>query len=114
MIMRILTAAALLALAACNTAPGAATGIGRLGNNLPADPMPRATPQPALLTAKERLVGAIEANNCALNAGNVAAVMTQATISSAELRDLVPQLEAEGRAEVSGDGAIRVLSDRCI
>ena len=71
------------------------------------------TPQPTLMTAKERLVNAIEDNGCALTAGNVGTVLTEATISQSELTSLVPQLEAEGRAEVAGTD-IRILSDRCI
>ncbi|SEM83256.1 hypothetical protein SAMN04488003_10578 [Loktanella fryxellensis] len=113
MITRILVVGLALTVAAC--APvGDANGISRLGNNLPADPMPRATPQPALLTAKERLVGAIEANDCALTAGNVGNVLTQATISREELAGIVPELQAEGRVEASDNGTIRVISDRCI
>lgn len=111
MITRILSVTAILALAACSSN---GSGIGRLGNNLPANPVPRATAQPAVLTAKERLVGAIEANGCALTADNVGAVLSQATISREELIDLTPQLQAEGRVETAGDGAIRVMSDRCI
>ena len=111
MMNRILTATAALALAACSS-NGA--GIRPLGNDLPADPAARITPQPAVLTAKERLVGAIEANGCALTADNVGAVLTQATISREELIELTPQLQAEGRVETAGDGAIRVTSDRCI
>ena len=111
MITRILSVTAALTLAACASN---GTGIRPLGNNLPANPVPRATPQPAVLTAKDRLVGAIEANGCALTATNVGAVLTQATISREELIQLTPQLQAEGRVETAGDGAIRVLSDRCI
>ena len=111
MIARIASALAVLSLAACASS---GTGIRPLGNNLPANPVPVATPQPAVLTAKERLVGAIESNGCALTADNVGAVLTQATISREELVQLTPQLQAEGRVETSGDGAIRVTSDRCI
>ena len=111
MIVRIASVAAALTLAACSSN---GTGISRLGNDLPANPVPVATPQPAVLTAKERLVGAIEANNCALTADNVGAVLSQATISREELVQLTPQLQAEGRVETSGNGSIRVLSDRCI
>ena len=98
------------ALSACS--PGVPSMIG----TMPADPMDRApvTPQPALLTAKERLVAGIEANGCELNMNNVSNVLTDATISQQELVSLTPQLEAEGRVEVSGSGAIRVISDRCI
>ena len=34
--------------------------------------------------------------------------------SREELLQLTPQLQAEGRVEVSGSGSIRVMSDRCI
>ena len=109
MIMRLLTVTAVLGLSACAT-----VGVRPLGNDLPANPAARITPQPAVLTAKERLVGAIEANGCALTAENVGTVLTQATISREELITLTPQLQAEGRVETAGDGAIRVTSDRCI
>jgi len=107
---------ALIALGACS---GNSLGIDRLGNNMPATPMAAATPapmttQPKLLTAKERLVGAIEDNGCELNATNVGTILTSATISREELLQLTPQLSEEGRAEVSGSGAIRVMTDRCI
>jgi hypothetical protein len=72
-----------------------------------------ATPQPVAMTAKERLVNAIEANGCTLTADNVSNVLTDATISSSELSSLAPQLEAEGRVRVSGSGAISVLTDTC-
>ncbi|MCA1776399.1 MAG: hypothetical protein LC676_12530 [Loktanella sp.] len=71
------------------------------------------TPQPVAMTAKERLVNAIESNGCTLTAENVQSVLTDATISSAELSNLAPQLEAEGRVRVSGSGAISVLTDTC-
>ena len=98
------------ALSACS--PGVPPMVG----TMPADPMDRApvTPQPALLTAKERLVAGIEGNGCELTVDNVSSVLRDATISQQELVTLTPQLEAEGRVEVSGSGAIRVISDRCI
>ena len=111
MIKRILSVTAILALSACATN---STGISRLGNNLPADPMVRATPQPALLSAKDRLVGAMESNGCALTVDNAGAVLTQATISKSEMQPLILQLQSEGRVDVAGDGAIRLTSDRCI
>lgn len=113
MIMRSLTVITVLSLTACAPA-GNSMGINRLGNNLPANPVPRATPQPALLPAKERLVGAMEANGCALTVNNAGAVLTQATISKAEMQPLILELRSEGRVDVAGDGAIRVTSDRCI
>lgn len=71
------------------------------------------TPQPVLLTAKERLVTAIENNGCALTTDNVGAILSEATISQNELLQLTPQLVSEGRAEVAGTGTIRARTDRC-
>ncbi|MBS1304211.1 hypothetical protein [Loktanella sp. SALINAS62] len=110
--IRYLAPLALLSVTACTS------GIPDLGRNMPADPMdrvaPAPTPQPTVLTAKERLVRGIENNGCTLTTTNAGAVLTDATISQAELASLIPQLESEGRVEVSGDSAIRVVSDRCI
>ena len=72
------------------------------------------TPLPATLAPKERLVAAIAANNCLLTASNVDTILTQARITQPELRALTAELAAEGRAEVSGEGTIRVLTDTCI
>ncbi|MEY1555051.1 hypothetical protein AB3Y40_05400 [Yoonia sp. R2331] len=74
---------------------------------------PAPTPAPVMLTAKERLVGAIEANGCQLNASNVGAILSEATIGTEELKSLTAELSAEGRAEVAGDGAIRVTTSTC-
>ena len=75
-------------------------------------PAPRPAPVP-IMTAKNRLVSAIEGQGCELNASNVSVVLTNATISSDELKDLVPQLQSEGRVEVKNGGAIRVISSQC-
>jgi hypothetical protein len=72
----------------------------------------RALPPPP--PPKERLLAAIEANGCVLTAGNVEAILLRANLTQADLRVLTPELAAEGRAEVSGSGAIRVLTDNCI
>ena len=71
-------------------------------------------PLPPILAPKERLVAAIAANGCLLTAANVATVLSAAGITQEELRAFTPQLAAEGRAEVSGEGTIRVLTDTCI
>ncbi len=81
--------------------------------------LPAATSQPRPQTLppappKERLVAAIEASGCVLTAGNVEAILLRANLTQADLRTLTPELAAEGRAEVSGEGAIRILSDNCI
>ena len=72
------------------------------------------TPLPATLAPKERLVAAIAANNCLLTASNVNTILTQARITQPDLRALTAELAAEGRAEVSGEGTIRVLTETCI
>lgn len=72
------------------------------------------TPPVVHLSATERFVQAVEAQNCVLNTENVGVILANATLSNADLLQIVPQLEAEGRAEVSGSGSIRVLTDNCI
>lgn len=112
---RALSLTAVLALSAC--AGGITVPDLRSGRPAPA-PTPVVAPapiqQPTIRTAKERLVGAIEANNCVLNKDNSGAIMTEATIGRSELELLIVELKSEGRVEISGDSAIRVLSDRCI
>lgn len=74
------------------------------------------TIQPAALTAapEVRLVSAIERNGCLMTASNVETILLDANLTQAELVEITPQLAAAGRAEVSGEGAIRVLTDNCI
>ena len=76
----------------------------------------RATPapMPATLTPKERLVAAIAANGCVLTADNVSVILSQSQVPQADVRALTNELAAEGRAEVSAAGTIRVLTDTCI
>lgn len=78
----------------------------------PLTPTP-VVPATPVMTAKERLVSAIEGQGCELNATNVGAVLTDATITREELVQLTPILQSEGRVEVSGSGAIRVRSSQC-
>ncbi len=70
--------------------------------------------QAAPLAPKDRLVAAIEANNCVLTASNVEPILLQANLTQADLVSLTPELAAEGRAEVAAEGTIRVLTDNCI
>ncbi len=67
-----------------------------------------------ILTAKERLVLAIEGQGCELNKDNVGVILSDATISADELQSIIPQLQAEGRVAVKDTGAIRVNSSNCI
>lgn len=77
-------------------------------------PAPAPVPQPTILTAKERLLAAIEAQGCVLNAGNVSNVLAAAVITREDLLQLTPQLQSEGRVEVAGSGGIRSTSANCI
>ena len=73
-------------------------------------PAPAAIPR----TPEDRLVAAIEANNCVLTASNVEPILLQANLTQAELAAIVPELAAAGRAEVAATGTIRVLTNNCI
>lgn len=119
--IRITTVVAFLSLSACSVVTDFRAGMG--GNSTPAPvatvtpvvaPMVPVTPTPQVLTAKERLLAAIEGQGCELNATNVGAVLTDAVITREELLQLTPQLQTEGRVEVSGSGAIRSTSSLCI
>jgi hypothetical protein len=103
----LITLAAVLALAALSACGGTprAGGPGMAQPSLPAPP-------PA--APKDRLVAAIEAQNCVLTRQNVEAILLDANITQAELSALTPELAAEGRAEVAAEGTIRVLTDNCI
>ena len=70
--------------------------------------------QAATAAPADRLVAAIETEGCLLTRDNVGAVLLRANLTQADLGTLTPQLAAAGRAEVSGEGTIRVLSDNCI
>lgn len=76
------------------------------------DPVPVTLPPPA--PPKDRLVAAIEQNGCLLTAENAGAILLRANLTQAEVRELVPQLASEGRAEVAASGTIRILSDNCV
>ena len=92
----------------------------RLTNDLVATPpAPSVSPAapvfiPSNIAPKERLVAAIAANGCVLTAANVDTILLQAQLMQPELRPLTNELAAEGRAEVSGEGTIRVLTETCI
>tara|TARA_R110002051_G_scaffold50280_1_gene97415 strand:- start:1780 stop:2133 length:354 start_codon:yes stop_codon:yes gene_type:complete len=107
-----------LSLAGCGTITDFRSGLGNTFSR-PPTATPAVAPAPVrpaapVLTAKERLVVAIEGQGCELNATNVGAVLSNATITRDELLDLTPQLQSEGRVVVSGSGAIRVTSPKCI
>jgi hypothetical protein len=89
------------------------------GIRLPASnpaPAPAAAAVPAPLTGSptDRLVAAIGEAGCVLTSANRDAVLTRAGLGLTDLATIVPQLNAEGRAEASGEGSIRILSDVCI
>ncbi|NDV01474.1 hypothetical protein [Pseudoroseicyclus tamaricis] len=64
--------------------------------------------------AEDRLVSAIEAQGCVLTSANVDSVLLSANLTADELRVITEQLVEAGRAELSGEGAIRILSTNCI
>jgi hypothetical protein len=83
------------------------------------DLLPGAAPAPAAVapapvdSPEVRLVGAIENQGCVLTASNVGSVLLAANLTQQELVEITPRLADAGRVEVAGDGAIRVLTDRC-
>ncbi|WPY95743.1 hypothetical protein T8T21_06370 [Limimaricola variabilis] len=109
--MRMISAfLALGALGAC-TAGAQIGGIGAQGSLGSVSPAAARAPQAA---PADRLVAAIEAQGCAITADNVAQVLLKANLTQQQLLELGPQLTAQGRAEVTDDGTIRVLTDNCI
>lgn len=96
---RIVPITALIALSAC-------------GMRLPFATPP--APVAPVLSATERFVNAVEGQGCVLTTDNVGVILANATLDREALLQIVPQLEADGRAEVSGSGAIRVLTEQCI
>ena len=95
--------AACIVLSGCVGAPGAGAGMSQ----------PAAAAQPPA-PPKDRLVAAIEAQNCVLTKSNVETILLDANLTQADLKALTPELAAEGRAEVASEGTIRVLTDNCI
>ena len=92
---------------------GGFTGGNRATSVTPAVAPAMPAPVIPVMTAKERLVSAIEGQGCELNKDNVGVILTNATITREELLQLTPQLQTEGRVAVSGSGAIRVISSQC-
>ena len=116
--IRIAVIAACLSLSACGTITDfrnmATTAATPAPTPAVAPVMPAPAPQPTVLTAKERLMAAIDGQGCELNATNVGAILTAAVITREELLQLTPQLQSEGRVAVSGSGSIRSTSSTCI
>ena len=86
-------------------------------NAPPVVPMLKTAPSGPVLppaAPKDRLVAAIEAQNCVLTAANVETILIDAQLTQADLIALTPELAAEGRAEVAAEGTIRVLTANCI
>ena len=75
------------------------------------EPMETAAP---VLTAKERLVAAVEGQGCVIDATTINAVMANASLSSTDLAAAAGELEAEGRAIGNqANGSIRIISAGC-
>ena len=98
-----LAVAGLAVLSACVAPPAAGPATPQ--------PVPQVLPPAA---PKDRLVAAIEAQNCVLTAANVETILIDAQLTQADLIALTPELAAEGRAEVAAEGTIRVLTANCI
>jgi hypothetical protein len=81
-----------------------------------AQPAPAPQPVGAVASAapEDRLVAAIEAEGCVLDANNSGAVLLRANLTRDELTPLMSQLVAQGRVEASSDASIRLLSNNCI
>jgi hypothetical protein len=97
-------------------AMAALTALSACGGGVPMTPAP-SQPAPQVLppaAPKDRLIAAIEAQNCVLTAQNVESILLDAGLTQSELVALTPELAAEGRAEVAAEGTIRVLSQNCI
>ncbi|MFT5631641.1 MAG: hypothetical protein ACI82I_000294 [Gammaproteobacteria bacterium] len=108
--IRATTVIACLGLSACATITDFRESMGGVKN--PFRATPTAAPQTQILTAKERLLAAIEGQGCELTATNVNAILADAVINREELLQLTPQLQSEGRIEVSGSG-VRSTSAIC-
>lgn len=80
---------------------------------VPVPPEPEPAPAPNPLSAKERFVAAVEANGCVMTAQNVRAIMSQATVGTGDLENIIVSLTNEGRAVPDGAN-IRVISDTCV
>ena len=104
-----------LSLAGCGTITDFRAGLGNTFSR-PAAATPAVAPAPAapVLTAKERLMVAIEGQGCELNSANVGAILVAATATVDDLERLVPVLEQEGRIVLSGNDSIRSTSTNCI
>lgn len=98
------------ALGACT----AGAQIGNLGAQGRVGSVASASAPAAPRPPAERLIAAIEAQGCAITADNVAQVLLKANLTQQQLLELGPQLTAQGRAEVTDDGTIRVLTANCI
>ena len=94
--------------------PIALLAAGALAACAPFAQRPAPLGQPASAAPADRLVAAIETEGCVLPRHTVGSVLPPAHDTKAELATLTPELAAQGRAEASGEGAIRVLSDNCI
>ena len=65
------------------------------------------------LTAKERLVAAVEAEGCLLDPTTINTVLANAQLSTTDLQAVVPELEAEGRIVGAGETSLRIVSANC-
>ena len=76
-----------------------------------------AEPEPAAvqMTAKERLVAAMEGAGCVLNPQNVVEIMTTAQLDPSDLERAATELDAEGRIVDANEAtsSMRLVSTNC-
>ena len=81
------------------------------------DPAPATTtavaPPPPPPPPEVRVVSAIEEQGCVLRAENRNAVQLAANLTLPELQATMTRLSDLGRVEATGDGGLRVITDRC-
>ena len=72
-----------------------------------------AGPPPSELSDKERLVAAIEAEGCVLNAANSERVFSALGIAEDRIGQIGAELAQEGRVDVSNPGEFRLTTGAC-
>ena len=80
------------------------------------DPMTPATPvvaPPPPVPPEVRVVSAIEGQGCVLRAENRNAVQLASNLTLPELEATITRLSELGRVVATGDGGLRVVTERC-
>ena len=102
----------MLALAACSAPPPDDVIREPINEENIFDPS-TAGPPPSELSDKERLVAAIEAEGCVLNAANSERVLASLGIADERMGQIGAELMQEGRVEVVPPAEFRVITGAC-